>query len=77
MNETYFKYHQGLVEMYDNLLFLTIQNKTDLLLPRPTTRQINAILSKKISLANEITELLNLREQYTKQDLYKSSIQFT
>ena len=29
MNETYFKYHQGLIEMYDRLLFLTIQDKIE------------------------------------------------
>ncbi|UJR25940.1 hypothetical protein I4U23_007288 [Adineta vaga] len=27
LNETYFKYHQGLIEMYDRLLFLTVQTK--------------------------------------------------
>ncbi|CAF1564801.1 unnamed protein product [Adineta ricciae] len=27
LNETYFKYHQGLLEMYDRLLFLTVQTK--------------------------------------------------
>ncbi|CAF3663704.1 unnamed protein product [Rotaria socialis] len=35
LNETYFKYHQGFLEMYDRLLFLTVQNQTE---PSPTTK---------------------------------------
>jgi len=32
LNETYFKYHEGLLEMYDRLLFLTVQNRSEPLL---------------------------------------------
>ncbi len=76
MNETYFKYHQGSVEIYDRLLFLTVQKKTELYIPG-SIRSWNLILTNKTSVTNEINELLSLRTQYKKQDLHKSSIQFT
>jgi hypothetical protein len=70
LNETYFKYHSGSVEMNERLTFLTIQR----IVPRSIqtsnnpVRQIeqklstNRILNSPICMTNEITQLFNLRK---------------
>lgn len=54
MNETYFKYHQGLLEMYDRLLFLTVQNKTE---PLPSTVRLPKILQSSKNPINSNSSL--------------------
>ena len=70
LNETYFKYHSGLVEMNERLTFLTIQKIVPRSIPTSNNpvKQIeqklstNRILNSPISMTNEITQLFNLRK---------------
>ncbi|CAF3930182.1 unnamed protein product, partial [Adineta steineri] len=62
LNETYFKYHQGLIEMFDRLLFITIQNKFEPLLS--TNR-----LTKFIQSSKNPTYSLHITRSSRKPDL--------
>ncbi|CAF0877092.1 unnamed protein product [Adineta steineri] len=62
LNETYFKYHQGLIEMFDRLLFITIQNKFEPLLS--TNR-----LSKFVQSSKNPTYSLHITRSSRKPDL--------
>ncbi|CAF1059732.1 unnamed protein product [Rotaria sordida] len=63
LNETYFKYHQGLLEMNDRLLFLTVQNATEPLpsrihLPKLIQSSTNEMNSMNSFNANQTIERL-------------------
>jgi hypothetical protein len=70
LNETYFKYHQDLVEIHERLTFLIVQ-KTVVDSSQSSNNFItrlegkifaNQIRHSQISITEEITELLNLKK---------------
>ncbi len=73
LNETFFKYHQGLVEIHERLTFLivqkmgeAIQSSNNLIIRFEGRRFSNQIRHSQISITDEITELLNLKKPISK-----------
>jgi len=52
LNETYFKYHQGTLEMYDRLLFLVVQNKSE---PLPSVVHLPKIVQTSKTSFNSLS----------------------
>ncbi|CAF3334600.1 unnamed protein product [Rotaria sp. Silwood1] len=68
LNETYFKYHQGLLEMYDRLLFLTVQNTIE---PLPTTMHLPKLIQ---SPTNEMNSTSSFNANQTTERLRRKPI---
>ena len=76
LNETYFKYQSGWIEMNDRLTFLTIANRTDPL-PRPFRSSTSSLYCRSMSSTEVMKELAKLNQPKISRNLFASSICLT